>query len=288
MALGENLDNLPFLLDSMVMRSMDNLVTQTALADAMASMMSNLNEQQFGKTRRKKYLDSIQTGFVRLWSAELETGALTVLAKAMKQNDFKSEEWLQLLEDKKNGLELPRQYEAWLELEKTLAYLKGESFSVPQNKLRRASMNFKVYEGRPRVLVRTTNGTFILELMPEKAPFTVQNFEKLVAEDYFSGKSFHRVASNFVVQTGCNHGDSYGALDYTITSELDDAYYENAGLVGMASAGKHTESAQWFITLTPTPKLNGRYTIFARVVSGMQIVQKLQIGDRINSIEIIE
>jgi len=288
LAMGENLDNLAFLLDSMVVRSMDEPITQTAVASAMARMMENLDKQQFGKPRRIKYIDSIQAGFSRLLSADLGTGALAVLSGAMRYNEFKSQDWTQLLEQKQKDLELPIQYEAWLEIQKTLAYLKDESFSPPQNNLERASWRYKIFAGKPKALVRTTGGTFILELLPDKAPFTVQNFERLVAKDFFSGESFHRVVSNFVVQTGCNLGDGYGALDYTITSELDDAYYEKSGMVGMASAGKHTESAQWFITLTPTPRLNGRYTIFARVVSGMQIVQKLQIGDRINSIEIIE
>lgn len=288
LAMGENLDNLPFLLDSMVVRSIEDPITQTALASAMTNMVDNLKKQQFGKKRRERYIDSIQTGFARLLNSDLETGALAVLSRGMKSNEFKSEAWIQLLEQQAKKLQLPRQYEAWLEIDKTLAYLKDESYSPPQKKLKRASLPFKFYDGETRALLRTTGGTFILELLPDKAPFTVQNFKQLVAKDYFSGKSFHRVVSNFVIQTGCDLGDSYGALDYTITSELDDAYYESSGMVGMANAGKHTESAQWFITTTPTPRLNGRYTIFARVVSGMQIVRKLQIGDRINSIEIIE
>lgn len=287
-AMGENLDNLPFMIDSMIIRGIEQPVTQSALAAAFSTMIKNPMISKFGKSRREKYVDSIQAGFSRLLASDLETGALAILSEAMKSPYFQTEEWIKTLQQKQNELVLPRQYEAWLELEKTLAYLREESYSPSDIDLTKADLSFNIYDRNPRALVRTTAGTFILELLPERAPFTVQNFEKLVAEDYFSEKSFHRVVSNFVAQTGCALGDSYGALDYTIPSELDKAYYENSGMVGMASAGKHTESAQWFITLTPTPRLNGRYTIFARVVSGMQIVQKLQIRDRINSIEIIE
>ena len=100
-------------------------------------------------------------------------------------------------------------------------------------------------------------------------------------------KNFHRVVSNFVAQGGCNRGDGYGAENYSIRSEFSpDVNYERAGMIGMASAGKHTEGTQFFITHSPTLHLNGNYTIFAEVVDGMKIVDELQEGDIIEKVSL--
>jgi cyclophilin family peptidyl-prolyl cis-trans isomerase len=94
----------------------------------------------------------------------------------------------------------------------------------------------------------------------------------------------HRVVPNFVIQDGCPRGDGVGGPAFTIGSELGPLYYEE-GSVGMASAGKDTEGSQWFITHSPTPHLDGRYTIFAKVVEGMDVVHKIEIGDKILGFE---
>ncbi len=130
-------------------------------------------------------------------------------------------------------------------------------------------------------VVKTTQGLFSMSLMPALAPESVANFTRLVVEDFYDGKLFHRVVPNFVVQTGCTRGDGYGSINSTIHSELGPMNYDSEGYVGMASAGPHTESAQWFVTHSPTPHLDGRYTIFGRVIKGMDTVHKLQEGDTI-------
>jgi cyclophilin family peptidyl-prolyl cis-trans isomerase len=89
-----------------------------------------------------------------------------------------------------------------------------------------------------------------------------------------------------VVQGGCPRGDGWGSEDYSIRSEFMPHPYAT-GSIGMASAGKDTEGTQWFITHSPTPHLEGRYTLFAEVVNGMDIVDQLEIGDTITGIEII-
>ena len=86
------------------------------------------------------------------------------------------------------------------------------------------------------------------------------------------GRPSHRVVPNFVAQGGCPRGDGFGSLPYTIRSEFAPIHY-GTGSVGVASAGAHTESCQWFITHSPTPRLDGRYTIFAEVIRGMEVVQ---------------
>ncbi|NRB62159.1 MAG: peptidylprolyl isomerase [Saprospiraceae bacterium] len=122
--------------------------------------------------------------------------------------------------------------------------------------------------------------------MPEQAPGSVANFISLAVDNFFNDKPFHRVVPNFVIQGGCPRGDGYGGLNYSIRSELADLYYDQAGYVGMASAGNHTEGTQFFITHSPTPHLDGNYTIFARVIDGLSNVYAIEIGDTIERIEI--
>ena len=126
-----------------------------------------------------------------------------------------------------------------------------------------------------------------LELFPERAPATVSSFIDLINKGFYNQKYFHRVVPNFVIQTGCPRGDGYGSLDFTIRSEVADSYYDAEGYVGMASAGPHTEGTQFFITHSPTPHLDGKYTIFGRVISGMEVVHRIAMGDQIKTINIL-
>ena len=116
---------------------------------------------------------------------------------------------------------------------------------------------------------------------------SVATFVTLAKKGFYDGKTFHRVIANFVAQGGCPRGDGFGGLDYSIASEFAPLNY-GTGYVGLASAGKDTESCQWFITHSPTPHLDGNYTIFAKVVEGMDVVLKLMIGDKIESVKLIE
>jgi len=137
-----------------------------------------------------------------------------------------------------------------------------------------------------QVLVVTTKGEIVLELYPNLAPATVLDFIRLAKENYFDEKSFHRVVANFVIQGACPRGDGYGSLDYTLRSEFSPLPYPT-GTLGMASAGKDTESCQWFITQSPTPHLEGRYTAFGRVTRGMDVVWAIQVGDRIREVKVL-
>jgi cyclophilin family peptidyl-prolyl cis-trans isomerase len=134
------------------------------------------------------------------------------------------------------------------------------------------------------VNIITDRGTIKAHLYADEAPGSVVNFVSLVQNGFYNGKVFHRVVPNFVIQTGCPRGDGYGSLDYTIRSELPAMYYDDEGYIGMASAGNHTEGTQWFITHSPTPHLDGNYTIFAKVTQGMDVVHQIKVGDRIKEI----
>ena len=136
-----------------------------------------------------------------------------------------------------------------------------------------------------RAIIMTNKGQVTIDLKKEAAPATVANFVMLVRAGYYDNKPIHRVVPNFVVQGGCSRGDGYGSLDYTIRSELGlSSVYDTEGMVGMASAGQHTECTQFFITHSPARHLDGRYTVFGQVTQGMDVVHDIQIGDLIERI----
>lgn len=144
----------------------------------------------------------------------------------------------------------------------------------------------RIKKGRPTATVETGQGTFVLDFLVDDAPFSVVNFVKLAEAGYFDGVFFHRVVPNFVIQTGDPTGSGWSGPGYTIRSEFNANTYDR-GMVGMASAGRDTEGSQWFVTHSPQPHLDGRYTIFARVTQGMDVVDRIQVGDGIRSIRIV-
>jgi len=136
-----------------------------------------------------------------------------------------------------------------------------------------------------RVVVKTNKGTFSLRLRKEDAPFTVLAFVKLARKKFYNGLTFHRVVPNFVIQGGDPRGDGWGGPGYAIRSEWSVVNFER-GAVGVASSGKDTEGCQFFVTHLPIPHLDGRYTVFATVSSGMEVIDKIQVGDRILNLEL--
>ncbi|HJR08052.1 MAG TPA: peptidylprolyl isomerase [Pyrinomonadaceae bacterium] len=135
--------------------------------------------------------------------------------------------------------------------------------------------------------VNTEKGLFKLELLPDAAPLTVDNFVELARRGYFNNIAFHRVVPNFVIQGGDPRGDGNGGPGYQIRCEINVVPYAR-GAVGMALSGKDTGGSQWFITHSPQPHLDGGYTVFARVVEGMETVDRITRGDRILGINVTE
>ncbi len=142
--------------------------------------------------------------------------------------------------------------------------------------------------GRPvNAVVSTTKGSFTIQLLPEEAPLTVDNFIKLANRNYFRGITVHRVVPNFVIQDGDPRGDGNGGPGYQIRCEINLSPY-GRGAVGMALSGKDTGGSQWFVTHAPQPHLDGGYTVFGNVISGMDVVDSIVRGDVIQSIVINE
>jgi cyclophilin family peptidyl-prolyl cis-trans isomerase len=129
----------------------------------------------------------------------------------------------------------------------------------------------------------TTKGTIRIRLLAEDAPYTVARIVRLVRNSFYDGLTFHRVVSNFVVQGGDPRGDGWGGPGYTMRTEVTPRNYRR-GSVGMASAGKDTEGSQFFITHAPTVHLDARYTIFGEVISGIDVVDTILVGDTIDRI----
>ena len=136
-----------------------------------------------------------------------------------------------------------------------------------------------------RAVVTTSKGSFTMELLPEAAPLTVDNFVQLAQRDYFRNVTIHRVVPNFVIQDGDPRGDGNGGPGYQIRCEINEVPYDRAA-VGMALSGKDTGGSQWFVTHSPQPHLDGGYTVFGRVVAGMDVVDKIVRGDVIQSVVI--
>jgi len=132
----------------------------------------------------------------------------------------------------------------------------------------------------PVVRIETERGTLVLRLLPREAPLTVRNFLTLARRGYFDGVRIHRVAPGFVVQDGDPTGTGNGGPGYEIRDELNTTPYET-GTVGMALAGPDTGGSQWFVTMAPEPHLDGAYTVFGRVIAGMEIAGRIEQGDRI-------
>ncbi len=193
------------------------------------------------------------------------------------------------LVDAKNKLSLPKDIEALQPLEEAIAYFEGRTKPDAPKNVFNHPIDWalaKSIKKDQQVLIRTTKGDVVIQLLIEEAPGSVTNFITLMKQNYFNTKFFHRVVPNFVIQTGCNRGDGYGSEDYSIRSEFSRRRY-STGSVGMASAGKDTEGTQWFITHSPTPHLNGRYTIFANTISGMDAVHQMEVGDKILEVKLL-
>jgi len=135
--------------------------------------------------------------------------------------------------------------------------------------------------------ITTKLGKIEIELLTEDAPLTVLNFVNLAEKGFYNGLTFHRVVPNFVIQGGDPRGDSWGSPGYAIRSEFNGHPYVR-GTVGMASAGKDTEGCQFFITHSPQPHLDGRYTVFGQVTAGFEVVDAIQEGEIIEDITIKE
>jgi peptidyl-prolyl cis-trans isomerase B (cyclophilin B) len=133
----------------------------------------------------------------------------------------------------------------------------------------------------------TNRGTIELELYPQHAPNTVNNFVFLAGQGYYDGVKFHRVIADFMVQSGDPTGTGRGGPGYKFADELkSNPLKHERGVISMANAGPNTNGSQFFITHLPTPHLNGKHTVFGKVTKGQDVVDAIRQGDTIEKVEV--
>ncbi len=169
----------------------------------------------------------------------------------------------------------------------TAGHCEGEkmTFSEPKQ-----SMSFEA-DKKYLVNITTSKGMVVCELYPEKAPLSVTNFITLVKGGFYNGLNFHRVVPNFVVQGGDPLGNGTGGPGFTVPAEI--ALKHNKGALAWARLGdqvnpqKRSSGSQFYIALENLPHLDGQYTVFGQTIQGMDVVEKINKGDKIEKVEIV-
>lgn len=275
----------------------------------MLGKLSNLNEEEFGELKDWMFNHTYQivrTTSVGLVFNEMDSNyrktsnyrQLVIDCLASRDMALNStvcydliqhpdSVYLDFLQRCYDNLVLPRQLETAIDIEKAIAKCSGKEYVKRKLEFGHPiDWNYvQTVKQNERVIIETSKGNIEMELYVNEAPGSVVNFLKLVDEGYYDNKFFHRVVPNFVIQTGCNRGDGWGSLDWLQRSEFSNYLSYKEGSVGLASAGNHTEGVQFFITHNPTLFLDGRYTIFAQVTNGMNVVNKIALGDKIITIK---
>lgn len=152
-------------------------------------------------------------------------------------------------------------------------------------------MEATLYTPMEKAMIETGKGNMEVEFFSEDAPKTVENFLSLSRKGFYDGLVFHRVIPNFVIQGGCPKGDGTGGPGYKIDCELDgDNQYHDRGVLSMAHAGRNTGGSQFFIchNRKNTAHLDRNHTVFGKVVKGLDVINEIEAGDRIEAIRVVE
>lgn len=140
-----------------------------------------------------------------------------------------------------------------------------------------------------QVEINTDKGQIVLELYAEHAPKTVNNFIFLIQEKFYDGVTFHRVIDNFMIQGGDPTGTGRGGPGYRFEDEFaGNPLRHESKVISMANAGPNTNGSQFFITHSPQPHLDGKHTVFGKVIRGEDVVDLIEQGDRMESVRIAE
>ena len=139
------------------------------------------------------------------------------------------------------------------------------------------------------ITLETNRGSIEIALYPQHAPITVNNFVFLTRQGFYDGVTFHRVINNFMVQGGDPTGTGMGGPGYRFQDETkNNSLKHDSGVLSMANAGPNTNGSQFFITHSPQPHLNGKHTVFGKVVNGMDVVNAIRQGDNLIKVTVTE
>lgn len=289
-ALGNDINSLDYIYETGY--KAPEIVVRVASLEAISTLVQRNEIEKMSKWKSKKIKEKLANIILEVFKSGdpgLVSTATTIINKT--KIDFKDQfENYDFIDNSLKLLKLPKDIEAYNDVLKMRSKLLNKKYK-PVVLEYNHPIDWNVFDklsDSTYAQVTTNKGVFKMKFFKDQSPGSVVNFVRLVNDHFYDGKKFHRVVPNFVIQTGCPRGDGYGSLDYTIRSELGPLYYDDAGYVGMASAGKDTESTQWFVTHTPTPHLDGRYTIFGKVIEGMDVVNDIEIGDYIEKVEILK
>jgi peptidyl-prolyl cis-trans isomerase B (cyclophilin B) len=137
--------------------------------------------------------------------------------------------------------------------------------------------------------IETNRGTIRVQLFADKVPNTVANFEKLASKGFYNGLKFHRVISDFMIQTGCPQGTGRGGPGYEFADEFHkDLRHSGPGMLSMANAGPNTNGSQFFITHSAQPHLDGKHSVFGQVIEGQNVVDSIKQGDKMVKVTVTE
>ena len=256
-----------------------DVIVRATAAELLAELEPNDSTTQ-------ALVSALRAELPRVEKAELNDAALAILDALAKQKNTAANEAIRTALDSSD----------YLIRKRAVALLKENgagdlSSRLGAVKVRNTTADYEralARIGKPvRATVNTSKGAFVILLLPDEAPLNVDNFVILARKDFFNGQFVPRVVPNFVIQAGDPRGDQNGGPGYQIRCEINEVSYDR-GSVGMALSGKDTGGSQWFVTHSPQPHLDGGYTVFGRVLTGMEVVDNIVRGDVIRSVSIAE
>ncbi len=268
-------------------------------ADVLVEKAAGLIEAAFQKDPKDKDVDFLLPYVLQQYLVKHKFGTVVTLARKVKDKnssiagvgevlglalfaDNKFTEASKIFEEEAKAKRLSRRGEYFRKTAKEYMKLWEKETALRKEEEKADDL--------PRVKLETTRGTIVLELFENQAPKTVGNFVSLVEKGFYDGTAFHRVIPLFMAQGGDPNSkdnnpfnDGMGGPGYTIPCECYRPDHRNhfAGSLSMAHSGRDTGGSQFFITHVPTPHLNGKHTVFGRVIEGLDVVRSLKKGDKI-------
>ena len=262
-----------------------NTITRSYAYEAMYNYTNNFLDENNQSSLYKVFKKGVLTG---------DAAAVYYSALALRKEEFKvyfdeNAKDIAMLYDALDLLKLPNDYESYVEVLKTIRILKNQTFSSDAdniiNHVYKADWSAIQYLTDDfKIVVKTTKGSFSIKPNFNEAPYSVIRFLENIKLGKYDSVAVHRVIPNFVIQTGCNRGDGFGSGDEVLRTEITTNPF-TLNSVGFASAGKDTESLQYFAMTGNAYFLNNRYTNFGDVVNGQSVIQNLEIGDVVLSID---
>ncbi len=281
----EDEENHAFLMEEAI--KTDDPVLRTQIYTRIRDHYFHTDAKQPTRANRNQLISLAENGI-----QSGESGAITISADmALLLKDDLPKSWSDsgsLLQTAYEDIQWPKQLEAGQKLSTLMDSLSMNYHSPDLTKYRSPIFTnyLQAITDSTEMVIALERGEIRLRLFPEWAPHTVSRLLKEAEEGYYDGKTCHRIVPHFVSQGGCPTGDGYGGVDFLLPTEVGPLHFSHAGICGMASAGPHTESSQWFITHRATPHLDGRYTIWGELISGREVLWSMNPGDLIQSIQI--